>query len=229
MPAHAASICWESHPGLWQLWRHTWPLTFISKAAKHIMWLELLSLRWMLTAYMDYLPAPHIVPSLFSVFHLIFCTCFLLRFFSDSSASLFTSSWSVCASFYPSGPAVNLSFLPFVFSSLDYLSLTVASFPTFRSSLITLLSFWLLFIASPLHISLHLVFITPPPPYSSQLKEAHIATVGWFWADNSSDWCYFKLYSPLLSRAGCHKEGHERCILPSAAAFVIMIVTLKLV
>lgn len=150
MPARAASICWESHPGLWRLWRHTWPLAFISKAAKRIMWLELLSLKWMLTAYTDYLPAPQILPSLFSVLHLIFCTCFLLRFFSDSPTSLSTSSWSVCASFCPSSPAFSLSFLPFIFSSLDYLRLAVPSFSTFRSTLITLLSFWLLFIASPL-------------------------------------------------------------------------------
>lgn len=144
-----------------------------------MMWLELFSLRWMLTAYMDYLPAPHILPSLFSVFHLIFCTCFLLRFFPDSPTSLSTSSWSICASFCP---AFNLSFLPFVFSSLDYFSLTVPSFPTFRYTLITSLSFWLLFIASPLLstsiCTLSLSAHPHPPSYSSQLKEAHVATVG---------------------------------------------------
>lgn len=141
------------------------------------MWLGLLSLRWMLTAYMDYLSAPHILPSLFSVFNLIFCTSFLIRFFSDSPTSLSTSSWSVCASFCPSDPAFNPQ--PFVFSSLDYLGLSVPPFSTLCSTLVTLLSFWLLFIISPLLSTsiLQLVFISPPS-YSSQLKEAHVATVG---------------------------------------------------
>lgn len=120
-----------SVPCLWQLWRHTRPLTFIGNAADH----EAGALVFEMDAdSLHRLPLHLLLFSyLFSIFHLFFCTCLFLTSFSKSSTSLPNSSWSVCVSFCPSGPAFNLSFPPFDLSSLAYLSLYVPSFPNFYS------------------------------------------------------------------------------------------------
>lgn len=160
MPVSAASVCWESHSGLWQLWRHTWLLTFISKAAKHVMWLELLSLRWMLTAYMDCLPAlPHILPSLFSVFHLIFSPQILLWLSHFPFHRLLVRlclllSIQPCIQFIFSTLCLLIPRLPQSnYSIFFHFPFHLNNFTFFLAALHCL--------SSPLHINLHLVFISP--------------------------------------------------------------------
>lgn len=133
----------------------------LSSVRQQNAWCGLSSYLWDGCWQLTWTTSLHLIsPSLFSVSNLIFCSSFLIKFFSDSPTSLSSSSWSVCASFCPSSPAFNLQ--PFDFSSLDYLSLSVPPFPTLHSTLITLLCFWLLFIASPLYINFATCLYQPP-------------------------------------------------------------------